>query len=211
MSVGCGSCGTAKFDGTSAAYRRILWTVVAINVAMFLVEMVAGALAGSQALHADALDFLGDSVTYGLSLWAIGKPPAWRARTAMVKGFSLAAFAAWVLGSTIYQMFVMTTPEPQLMGGVAALAFGANLLSVLLLMRYRNGDANVRSVWLCSRNDMIGNVAVAVAALGVWGTASGWPDLIVAGIMAALFLSSAVQIIRQARGELRAPRHAHAH
>ena len=191
------------FSGVSDDYRRRLLAVIAINGAMFFVEMVAGQLSGSQALKADALDFLGDSLTYGASLWVIGRALRVRATVAFIKGLSLFAMGLWVLGSTAYRVFFVAVPEAEVMGLVALLALAANVGSVLLLMRYREGDANVRSVWLCSRNDAIGNVSVMVAALGVWGTATGWPDLIVAGIMASLFLNSATKILIQSRGELR--------
>ena len=193
----------AAFDGSSRRYRRILWAVAGLNGAMFLLETVAGHAAGSKALQADALDFLGDALTYALSLWAIGKPLAWRARTAVVKGVSLLVMAAWVLGSTLVEaLFPGGPPGVVTMGLVGGLALAVNLGSVLLLLAYRDGDANVRSVWLCSRNDAIGNVVVLLAALGVWGSASAWPDLIVAGLMAGLFLSSALHILARARREL---------
>jgi len=170
---------------------------------MFVVEMSAGRLAQSQALQADALDFLGDAFTYGLSLAVIGSSIAVRTNAALFKGISLLAVGAWVFGSTVYRVFYGGVPTAEIMGGVGFLALVANVASVLLLMSYKDGDANVRSVWLCSRNDAIGNVAVMFAALGVWGTATGWPDLIVAAIMASLFLSSAIQIIKQALIERR--------
>ncbi|EKV32187.1 Cobalt-zinc-cadmium resistance protein CzcD [Caenispirillum salinarum AK4] len=196
-------CGAnARFDGTSRAYRRVLWAVIAINATMFVVEMAAGLAARSQALQADALDFLGDSATYGISLAVIGMAATVRAKAALVKGISLSIMGLWVLGSTLYRVTVLGTPEAPVMGAIGFLALLANLGSVLLLMRWRNGDANVRSVWLCSRNDAIGNVAVMLAASGVWATGTGWPDVIVAAIMAGLFLWSAVQIIGQARREL---------
>ncbi len=199
-----GCCGgNARFDGVSEDYKRRLWLVIAINAVMFLVEIVAGHLAKSQALQADALDFLGDSLTYGISLAVIGASLRVRANAALVKGISLLAMGAWVFGSTLYRVFYVGVPEAEIMGLIGFLALAANLASVLILVRYKDGDANVRSVWLCSRNDAIGNVAVMIAALGVWGTTTGWPDLIVAGIMAGLFLSSAVQIIRQALAEQR--------
>ena len=176
-----------KFDGVSAAYKRALWAVIAINGTMFLVEMAAGVLAGSQALKADALDFFGDTATYTISLFVIGMPMVWRTRAALFKGLSLAAMGLWVLGSTAYQFLVLGVPKAEVMGIIGFLALVANLASVLLLLKYRDGDANVRSVWLCSRNDAIGNVAVILAASGVWVSQSAWPDLIVAGIMAALF------------------------
>jgi Co/Zn/Cd efflux system component len=177
--------------------------VIAINAAMFLVEMGAGAIAGSQALQADALDFLGDAVTYGISLAVIGASIGVRARAALLKGLSLTVMGLWVFGATAYHVFVLGIPRAEVMGVIGVLALAANAASVLILLRYKDGDANVRSVWLCSRNDAIGNVAVMIAALGVWGTATRWPDLIVAGIMAGLFLYSSAQIVRQAMAELR--------
>lgn len=199
----------AKFDGVSADYKRRLWLVIALNATMFVVEMSAGHAAKSQALQADALDFLGDALTYGLSLAVIGASVAVRTNAALVKGISLLLMGMWVFGATIWRVFFAAVPEAQIMGLVGFLALAVNLASVALLVRYKDGDANVRSVWLCSRNDAIGNVAVMLAAIGVWGTATGWPDLIVAIIMAALFLSSAFQIIRQAMDERRGQAHAH--
>ncbi len=199
---GCGSGDEARFEGLSVPYKRVLWAVIAINGTMFLVEMAAGVAASSQALKADALDFLGDTATYAISLMVIGTPLLWRARAALFKGLSLAAMGLWVLGSTLYHVRVVGLPTSEVMGAIGLLALAANLASVLLLLRYRDGDANVRSVWLCSRNDAIGNLAVILAAGGVWATDTAWPDLIVAGIMASLFLWSALQIVRQARLEL---------
>jgi Co/Zn/Cd efflux system component len=165
--------------------------------------MSAGVLAGSQAPKADALDFLGDTVTYGLSLAVIGTPLIWRSRAALLKGMSLGAMGLWVLGSTAHQLLVLGVPRAEVMGAIGFLALAANVASVLLLLRYRDGDANVRSVWLCSRNDAIGNLAVILAAGGVWSTATAWPDLIVAAFMAGLFLWSSIGIIRQALAEHR--------
>jgi Co/Zn/Cd efflux system component len=199
-----GCCGQdAQFDGVSAAYKRRLWMVIAINATMFVVEMTAGQAAQSQALKADALDFLGDALTYGLSLAVIGMAVRVRATAALFKGLSLMFMGLWVLGSTLYRVVYIGVPEAGIMGSIGFLALAANVASVLLLMAYKDGHANVRSVWLCSRNDAIGNVAVMLAAVGVWGTASGWPDLIVAATMAALFVSSSVQIIRQSLQERR--------
>lgn len=189
------------FAGASPAYRRALVAVIAINAAMFAIEAAAGVTAGSMALQADALDFLADSATYGLSLWVIARPARWRANAALVKGLSLAALGLWVLGATIWRVFVAGVPEPVVMGAVGILALAANIASVLLLVRFRDGDANVRSVWLCSRNDAIGNVAVVLAASGVFATDAAWPDLLVAGAMASLFLVSSVRIVRQSLGE----------
>jgi cation diffusion facilitator family transporter len=199
-----GCCGhNAKFDGVSNDYKRRLWIVIALNATMFLVEMTAGHLAKSQALQADALDFAADALTYGISLAVIGASLRARTNAAMFKGISLLLMGLWVFGSTVYRVFYGGVPAAEIMGGIGFLALLTNLASVLLLIRYKDGDANVRSVWLCSRNDAIGNLAVMFAALGVWGTATGWPDLIVATIMAGLFLSSAFQIVRQAKAERR--------
>ncbi|WP_171179091.1 cation transporter [Ruegeria sp. HKCCD8929] len=199
-----GCCGNdVKFDGMSNEYKRRLWIVIALNATMFVVEMTAGHYAKSKALQADALDFLGDAQTYGISLAVIGASIRARTNAALAKGISLFLMGAWVFGSTVYRVFYVGVPEAEIMGIIGALALATNLASVFLLVSYKDGDANVRSVWLCSRNDAIGNVAVMIAALGVWGTATGWPDLIVAAIMASLFLSSAFQIIRQALEERR--------
>ncbi len=200
----CRCDNNVKFDGLSAAYRLALWAVIAINGAMFLVEMAAGMLAGSQALKADALDFLGDTATYSISLFVIGMPLVWRARAALFKGLSLGVMGLWVLGTTAYHVLILGVPQAAVMGAIGFLALVANLTSVLLLLKFREGDANIRSVWLCSRNDAIGNLAVILAASGVWATGTAWPDLIVAAIMATLFLWSSTQIVRQALTELRA-------
>ena len=199
MSNCCGH--NAQFDGTSKTYKQRLWIVIALNAIMFGVEMSAGHLARSQALQADALDFLGDALTYGISLMVIGHSLQVRSTAALVKGISLLLMGMWVFGSTVYHVFVLGVPKAEIMGLVGVLALLTNVVSVLVLMRYKDGDSNVRSVWLCSRNDAIGNLAVLVAALIVWMTASRWPDLIVAFIMAGLFLSSSFQIIRQAYQE----------
>lgn len=199
-----GCCGhDARFDGVSDDYKRRLRIVIALNAAMFVVEMTAGQLSGSQALQADALDFAGDALTYGISLAVIGASLQARTNAALFKGISLLLMGLWVFGSTVYRVFFVGVPTAEIMGVVGFLALLANLASVLLLVRYKDGDANVRSVWLCSRNDAIGNVAVMIAALGVWGAASGWPDLIVAAVMASLFLSSSFQIVRQGLEERR--------
>ena len=200
MSKSC--CGQdVSFDGVSRAYKRVLLAVIAINAGMFLFEGGAGFIADSQALKADALDFFADSVTYAISLAVIGAPLLLRARVALLKGLSLAVMGLWVLTSTGQAVWGEEVPSAPIMGGVGFLALLANLTSVMLLMRFRTGDANVRSVWLYSRNDAIGNVAVVITASGVWAWQSAWPDLIVAAGMALLFLSSALQIIRQALAE----------
>ncbi len=200
-----GYCGhQAKFDGVSDEYRKRLWIVIVLNSLMFAVEMGAGHYARSQALHADALDFLGDALTYGVSLAVIGASVRVRTTAAIAKGLSLLLMGGWVFASTVYRMYHESVPEAEVMGIVGVLALVTNVVCVMLLVRYKDGDANVRSVWLCSRNDAIGNVAVMLAALGVWGTSTGWPDLVVALAMAGLFLSSSYQIICQALEERRA-------
>lgn len=206
MSAGC--CHNEEFDGTSRAFRRALWIVIAINAGMFAVEMLAGAAAHSQALKADALDFIGDAATYGLSLWVIGKPLIWRANAALVKAGSLFVMGGFILALALYRAFFETEPDATLMGSVAILALAANLASVVILMRWREGDANVRSVWLCSRNDAIGNVAVFGSAGLVAFTGTHWPDVMVAAGMAGLFVWSAMQILSKALAERR---HAAAH
>ncbi|MQX35231.1 cation transporter [Roseospira navarrensis] len=200
---GCGCSHDTKFDGVSADYKRILLVVIAINAAMFLVEMTSGLYAQSMALKADALDFLGDSVTYAISLAVIGMSVRVRATAALFKGVSLGVMAAVILSASVYRTFVVAQPDEVVMSSVGLLAFTANLIAALLLMRYRDGDSNVRSVWLCSRNDAIGNLGVVGAGVLVGVTATPWPDLVVAVVLAALFLSSAVGIIRQALTEKR--------
>lgn len=201
--AGCGCSSNVQFDGVSAEYKRILWIVIAINVVMFVVEMGASIASQSMALRADALDFLGDSLTYSITLLAIGHSLRWRASAALFKGITLAFMGLWVLGSTLYRTLVLEIPNEMIMGSVAMMAFTANLISAVLLLKYRNGDSNVRSVWLCSRNDAIGNLAALLAAGAVFATQNPWPDLIVAFAMALLFLHSAWLILHQAIAELR--------
>ena len=208
----------ATFDGMNEDYKRRLMLVTGINIAMFFVEMGAGSVAGSQALKADALDFFADGITYALSFWAIGRAANVRTGAAVLKGASLLAMGVWIAVTTLYQFFVQGVPVPEVMGGIGFLALAANLLSVYLLMAYKDGDANIRSVWLCSRNDAIGNVAVMISAGFVALLNSGVPDLIVAGVMAALFLSSSYQILTQSWREWQEARsgashagHDHAH
>jgi len=201
--AGCSCSHGARFDGVSKAYRRVLLAVIAINASMFLVEMTCGLMAQSMALKADALDFLGDSLTYGLSLAVIGLSLRVRATAALIKGLSLAAMAALVLGASLWRIFAVAQPDDVVMSSIGLLAFCANVASVLLLLRYRDGDANVRSVWLCSRNDAIGNLGVIGAGILVGTTGTRWPDLFVAVVLAGLFLTSATKIIRQALAERR--------
>jgi cation diffusion facilitator family transporter len=201
---GCGCEGVAStFEGASTRYQGILWLIVALNAAMFVVEIVAGQLSGSVALQADALDFLGDTTTYGITIMVIGRALAVRARAALFKGVTLAAMGLFVLGSAAWRTFVEGAPEAVTMGAVGVAALAVNLTAAALLLRYRDGDANVRSVWLCSRNDALGNLAVLAAAGVVALTGTKWADIAVAAVMALLFTNSAVKIIRQAMGELR--------
>ncbi len=195
-------CGQKSFDGTSPGYRRALWVVIAINSIMFVVEMTAGLSAGSQALKADALDFAGDATTYAISLAVIGASLRTRARASLFKGASLALIAAVVLLTAITRFFGDAVPQAGTMGMVGLVALAANLCSVMILLKWRDGDSNVRSVWLCSRNDAIGNVGVIGAGGLVLLTGSAWPDLLVAMMLAGLFLRSATAITVQALSEL---------
>ena len=196
-------CETKSFDGVSPEYRRALWAVIAINASMFFIEMSAGVFSGSQALKADALDFAGDTATYALSLLVIGASLKTRARASLFKGASLVLIALTVLTLTALRVLSGEPPEAMTMGLVGLLALLANLASVFILLRWRDGDSNVRSVWLCSRNDAIGNVGVIVAGGLVAVTGTIWPDLIVATLLAGLFLKSASAITVQALGELK--------
>ncbi|MBE9608163.1 cation transporter [Chitinilyticum piscinae] len=186
------------------AYRRILLIALLANAAMFLLEMIAGATSGSVSLWADSLDFLGDAGNYGLSLWVLGMGVVARARASLVKAATMASFGIGVLVASLWRVLSGGVPEPLTMGWVAALALLVNLGVAVLLYTHRDGDSNRQSVWLCSRNDAIGNVAVLLAALGVFGSGQAWPDLLVASIMAALALSAAWQVLQQARRELAA-------
>jgi Co/Zn/Cd efflux system component len=186
-----------------ARYRNVLWIALAINLAMFAVEIGAGLAAGSASLQADALDFLADAGNYGISLFVVGMALQMRARAALAKGATMGIFGLWVIGATLWHAFNGTLPNAVTMGSVGFAALIANAAVLAILWAYRAGDSNMRSVWLCSRNDVIGNFAVLLAALGVFGTGTGWPDIIVAAIMASLALHGAAQIIRQALGEMR--------
>ena len=204
MSENCGSsCGSVVFEGMSKDYKKILWIVIFINGGMFFIEMAAGFWADSTALKADALDFLGDTATYLATLMVLGKSIKIRATVALIKGVSLALMAVSVLGFTLYRIMVFGSPDPFTMGVIGGLALIANLISVFLLIRYKEGDSNVSSVWLCSRNDAIGNVAVIIAGIAVFITGTVWPDIVVAFIIAGLFMHSSVKITRQALQELK--------
>lgn len=192
----------------SPAYKRILWVALAVNLAMFVVEIGAGVAAQSVSLLADSLDFLGDAGNYGISLFVLGMAIQWRARASLLKAASMGAFGLWVAITTINHAMAGTVPAAPVMGIVGALALAANFGVALLLYRWREGDSNMRSVWICTRNDAIGNLAVLAAAAGVFGSGSGWPDYIVAAIMSGLALVGAFQVTRQAIAELRHSREA---
>jgi len=201
--MACSSCAADKGGPTnSPAWRRALWIALAVNALMFAAELAAGILGGSKALQADALDFLGDAANYAISLGVAGLALGWRARAALVKGATIFAFGLYVLLNAIWALSRGMVPHAEVMGIVGFVALLANGGVALMLYRFRTGDANMRSVWICSRNDAIGNLAVIFAAVGVFGTGSALPDIIVAGIMATLGLWGGVQILRQSVTEL---------
>lgn len=202
MGGSCSGPGCAPISSTHPRYRLTLWVALAINALMFFVELVGGVSAGSSALQADALDFLGDAANYGISLFVLSAALERRAQASLVKGLTMGAFGLWVIGHASYQALQGSVPEPLVMGAVGVLALAANALVAWMLYAFRTGDSNMRSVWICSRNDALGNVAVVLAASGVFTTREGWPDVTVALIMGALSLSGALQIIRHARREL---------
>ena len=198
----CSSCQSDAPSAPDPRWRRILWVALAINLAMFIGETVAGIASGSRSLQADALDFLGDSANYAISLGVAGMALGWRSRAALLKGTTILAFGLYVLVTTVLAALGRGVPQADTMGIVGVIALVANGSVALMLYRYRSGDANMRSVWICSRNDAIGNLAVLFAAAGVVGTGTAWPDLAVALIMAALGIWGGLQITSQARTEL---------
>lgn len=203
--MACTSCASDQ-RGTlnDPRWRRALWIALAVNFGMFAVEIVAGITGGSKALQADALDFFGDAANYAISLGVAGMALAWRARAALLKGATLVLLGVYILVATAWAVIHGANPEAEIMGAIGVAALIANMAVAVMLYRFRTGDANMRSVWICSRNDAIGNVAVVLAAAGVFGTGTAWPDLIVAALMAGLGIWGGVQIIGQARGELSA-------
>jgi len=190
----------------SPRWRRALWIALVVNGGFFLAEIIAGAAAGSAALQADALDFFGDAANYAISLSVAAMALTWRARASVAKGGTMIAFALWILGSTAWHIAYGNLPRAEVMGVVGLAALIANGGVAFMLYRFRTGDANMRSVWICSRNDALGNAAVMLAAMGVFGTGTNWPDVIVAAIMGGLGLWGGLQIVNQARGELRTER-----
>ena len=214
MSQSCSSepavsscCGAdVKFDGATPAYRRALSWVIAVNLLGFVVVLIGGLMQGSAALSANALDFLADSATYAISLWAIGRSVETRTAAALFKGVTLGAVALSVLSFAAWRAWSGAAPSGEAISALGMFGALANLAAAALLVRYRDGDANVRSVWLCTRNDLIQCLAVAATGGLVWLTRSRWPDLVVGVLLAGIFVSSAYQIIRQARAELRKAR-----
>jgi len=198
----CDHCHATDTNRGNPDYRRVLWLVLAINAAMFLVEIGAGVAAGSASLQADALDFFGDAANYAISLLVIGMILRYRAMAALAKGATMGLFGAWIIATTLWHALHGTLPNAYAMGAIGIAALAANGVSFALLWAYREGDANMRSAWICTRNDVLGNLAVLLAAAGVFGTGTGWPDIIVASVMACLALQGAWLVIRQSLREL---------
>lgn len=204
---GCADCPAEQSDRASdPVFRRVLWVALIANFAMFAVEMVASRVGDSMSLQADALDFFGDAANYAISLFVVGMTLTARARASLIKGATMALFGSWIIGSAVYRALVGSSPEPMTMSAIALLALLVNLTVAVMLYRFRGGDSNRQSIWLCSRNDAIGNVAVMIAAAGVFASGSRWPDLSVAAIIAALNLVAAVHVIRLARVEMQGSR-----
>ena len=196
------SCSAPEPKSPAPGFRRVLWLALWINLGMFLVEGLASLFSGSVSLMADAIDFFGDSANYVLSLTVLSMGMLWRGRAAMVKGITMAVFGLLVWGRAIWVLQKDMTPEPMTMGLVGFMALVANVGVAAMLFRFRSGDSDMRSVWLCSRNDAIGNVAVMIAALGVFGTGTAWPDLVVAAIMGTLAITAGVSVVRHARSDI---------
>ena len=199
----CDHCHVPDPHRGNTGYRRVLWAVLAINAAMFLVEIGAGVAAGSASLQADALDFFGDAANYAISLLVVGMVLRYRALAALAKGTTMGLFGLWIIGTAIWHALHGTLPNAYTMGAIGFAALAANAISFGLLWGYRGGDANMRSAWICTRNDVLGNLAVLVAAAGVFGTGTGWPDIIVATIMASLALQGSWLVVQQSLRELR--------
>lgn len=202
MSASC--CAPVKKPLVDPRWRRALWIALIVNAVMFLAELGAGEIADSRALQADALDFFGDAANYAISLGVAGLALAWRARAAFIKGITLVALGAYVIIGAILAAIGGASPQPEIMGAVGITALIANVGVALMLYRFREGDANMQSVWICSRNDAIANIAVVAAAVSVFGTGTAWPDLIVASIMAGLGITGGWKIVRLALSELSA-------
>lgn len=202
MSAECHNNDGNDCSAADPQYRKILWIALLVNASMFVVEVAAGFTANSAALLADAIDFAGDAANYGLAIWALAMAPVWRARTAMLKGASMLVFGLFVLGNALWLALSASVPHAEWMGGVAVLALVANVSVAVLLYAWREGDANMQSVWLCTRNDVIGNVAVIAAAVTVWATGMGWADVVVAALMGGLAVHSGGRVMRMAYREM---------
>lgn len=203
---GCNSCGSDPGvlnhrDGTW--FRGVLWVALVVNLTMFCVEVVASIISGSASLQADAVDFLGDAANYGISLFVLGMALRVRAMAALIKGGTMALFGLWVMGYTVYRTIHGLPPDALVMGWVGLSALIANVGVATMLFRYRKGDSNMRSIWLCSRNDVLGNVMVLAAAAGVALAGSHWPDILAAGLIASLNLTAAYHVVRHAADEIR--------
>ena len=201
-----GSCCNANHTKSAledGRFRKALWIALLINASMFIIEIIAGLNASSASLLADAIDFLGDSANYVISLSVLSMGMLWRSRAALIKGSTMLLFGIAVLLKVLWGAFNGQTPEPVTMGIIGLLALVANVTVAIMLYTFRSGDADMRSVWLCSRNDAIGNVAVMIAAAGVLGSGQAWPDLFVATIMGLLATSSGISVIKQARLEIK--------
>ena len=202
----CGCDSVCEAAPPDPRYRRALWIALVLNALMFGLEIVASFSAQSVSLLADAVDFLGDAGNYAVALFVLGLAPVWRSRSALWKGWLMVGFGVFVLGKSAWQWSAGVVPEPFIMGWVSLLALVVNVGVAALLYAYREGDAQARSVWLCSRNDVLGNLGVMGAAGGVWATNHGWPDIAVALVLAGLALTSGASVIRHARQELRTGR-----
>lgn len=200
--MACSSCSAPEPKSPAPGFRKALWIALWVNLAMFFVEGVASLSSGSVSLMADAIDFFGDSANYVLSLTVLSMGMLWRGRAAMVKGITMAVFGLVVWARAVWVVQAGITPEPMTMGAVGLLALIANVSVAAMLFKFREGDSDMRSVWLCSRNDAISNIAVMVAALGVFGTGTAWPDLIVAAIMGTLAITAGISVVRHARSDI---------
>lgn len=205
------ACASSAGPSVDPTWRRALWVALTVNAAMFAAEIAAGFAASSSALQADALDFFANAANYAISLGVAGMGLAVRSRTALIKGLTLLLLGSWVIASAGWRAATGgSAPEADVMGIVGFVALLANAGVALMLFRFRRGDADMRSVWICSRNDAIGNVAVMLAAIGVFGTGTLWPDVAVAAIMAGLSITGGWTIVRQARMEMKATRRSRA-
>ncbi|WP_338503125.1 cation transporter [Sphingomonas kaistensis] len=201
--MACNHCAAgAPSAAADARWRQALWIALAVNGGMFAIELAAGVMADSRSLQADALDFFSDAANYAISLGVVGLALVWRARAALFKGLTLLLLGAYVITTAVVAAMQGSSPEPFVMGGIGIAALVANIAVAVMLFRWRSGDANMQSVWICSRNDAIANIAVVAAALGVFGTGTRWPDLIVAGLMAALSFAGGWKVVRLAMAEL---------